>query len=314
MRTDSLRISEEARASAKKFITENYGKDYVPAKQRYFKQKNKFGFFIEKFCIDSKILEHKYQKQQGNYTLISIDDVLLISAKAKKHYVQHIAQVFSEYINLEPKDNILIVGLGNENISADSLGSKVVSKVIVSRNMIDGVPKVSAISPGVMGTTGIESADIINGVVDLVKPNKVVVIDSLCASSVSRLGRSIQFTDTGITPGGGVGNARKSIQTKDGMKVVVIGVPLVVYATTFMQDYIDMDKLEKDIKDLFVRENISLKILSKMYGIIASKKSQDVSGSVVTQKDIEMRVEVLSHLISSAINLSIFGVNSIDEL
>jgi spore protease len=280
----------------------------------YFTYKYKFGASVEKYSIDSDELCRKYVKSKGNYTLFSISDVLLLSSKVKRYYVKVLEGILREYLALDSQDSILIVGLGNENISADSLGSKVVSKCIVSRNMMTGVPMVSAICPGVMGVTGIESADMVYSVVDMVQPTKIIIIDSLCASAVDRLGRSIQVTDTGITPGGGVGNVRKSIATTSKAKVVVVGVPMVVYVETFLNEYVDMDKVESDVKDLFVRENISLDIIQKLSGIVSKHKTIDYACDVVTHKDIEMRVDVISSIISSAINSCIFGVCDIDEM
>lgn len=134
--------------------------------------------------------------------------------------------------------NILVVGLGNYRLEADSLGVKTCSRINVTRKIIDSQYCVSAISPGVTGATGIESLEVVKGVCNAVKPDTVIVIDSLCAGSVSRLLTSFQISNVGIIPGSGVSNHRMALnkETLDS-NVISIGVPTVVYASTIIKEH-----------------------------------------------------------------------------
>lgn len=132
---------------------------------------------------------------------------------------------------------VLVVGLGNYELGADSLGVKTCANINVTRNIIDSKFSVSAICPGVIGATGIESFEVVKGVCDAVKPETIFVIDSLCAGSVKRLLTSFQISDAGIVPGSGVANHRMALNESTlNAKVVSIGVPTVVYASTIIKE------------------------------------------------------------------------------
>ncbi len=155
--------------------------------------------------------------------------------------------VAEEIKHLLPKDGtILVAGLGNSDITPDALGPKTVSGILATRHIdkelaeslgLGGLRSVSAISPGVLGKTGIETAEIINGIVNRVNPSAVIVIDALASRRLSRLGTTIQICDSGISPGSGVGNSRSEISQKTvGIPVIAIGVPTVVDASTLAED------------------------------------------------------------------------------
>ncbi|ARI77006.1 GPR endopeptidase [Halobacillus mangrovi] len=142
----------------------------------------------------------------------------------------------------------LIVGLGNHNVTPDALGPLVTEKVLVTSHLFelhpetvaDGYRPVSAVTPGVMGVTGIETSDMVHGIIEEIKPDFVVVIDALASRSISRINATIQLSDTGIHPGSGVGNKRKEISKETyGIPVISIGVPTVVDAVTITSDTID---------------------------------------------------------------------------
>lgn len=135
---------------------------------------------------------------------------------------------------IQPKEEILIVGLGNEEVTPDALGPNVIKDVEVTRHIIKYLPQyidenarpVSAIAPGVLGTTGIETLEIIKGVVDNIKPKLVIVIDALASRSIERISSTIQLSDTGIVPGAGVGNTRKEISEQ------TLGIPVIALRNT----------------------------------------------------------------------------------
>ncbi len=186
----------------------------------------------------------------------------------------------------EKEQSILVVGLGNRDVTADALGPHVADNLFVTRHVVKEYGKaaynksrmhmVSSIVPGVMAKTGMESAEIIRGVVEQTKPDVVIVVDALAARSTKRLNRTIQVTNTGIHPGSGVGNHRNGL-TKESLDVpvIAIGVPTVVDAATIVNDAMSG------------RMPVNLTELNNMY---------------VTSKDVDYQIKQISHIICDAIN------------
>lgn len=155
---------------------------------------------------------------------------------------------FLEEVGVTKEASCLIVGLGNWNVTPDALGPIVVENVLVTRHLFqlqpesveEGFRPVSAIRPGVMGITGIETSDVIYGIIEKTKPDFVIAIDALAARSIERVNSTIQISDTGIHPGSGVGNKRKELSKETlGIPVIAIGVPTVVDAVSITSDTID---------------------------------------------------------------------------
>ncbi len=186
----------------------------------------------------------KIGKPQGSYITIEFDDVTDYENQEK------VKEIFSEqlkkmltYLKVGSDDLILVVGLGNENSTPDSLGPLTINNIIVTNHlyMLDSLDKgflrVCALKPGVMGTTGIETSDLINNIAKGLEPNLIIVVDALASQSVERLNKTIQMTDTGIHPGSGIGNQRKKVNKETmGVPVIAIGVPTVVDAVTIVSD------------------------------------------------------------------------------
>jgi spore protease len=181
--------------------------------------------------------------------------------------------------------SVLIAGLGNRMVTPDALGPEVCDKVFVTRHIREYVPEavdermgnVSAISPGVLGVTGVETGEIIAGISENIKPTLVIAIDSLAARNMDRVRTTIQIADTGISPGAGIGNKRKALDRDTlGVPVLAIGVPLVVYASTVAQDLIEasMSKTPQDIK---IRE--------KMHEILRGMMDVEDADMIVTPKE-----------------------------
>ena len=186
---------------------------------------------VTKVNITNQNGEQSIGKPIGTYITIDIQKLRL----AEEAEIQKSAEVLSdelkEIINkhIEAKDDILVVGLGNMYVTPDSLGPKVINDIDVTRHIIKYLPQyidensrpVSAISPGVLGTTGIETLEILEGVVKEIKPELLIVIDALASRSIERISSTIQLSDTGIVPGAGVGNTRKEISKN------TLGIPVV---------------------------------------------------------------------------------------
>jgi len=265
-----------------------------------------FNLSRESYEIKDDYEVKMYGKPKGKYELLSISNVLDFSHNEINNVISALVQTFINiWGNVQSEDRVLIVGLGNRHISSDSLGAKVVSRINVTfENKV--LPKVMAIVPSVMGLTGIETVDIIEGVSKMVTPTHIIVIDSLCAGAVDRLGKSIQVTNTGICPGAGIGNHRKCIDNSIAPKIMSIGVPLLIYASTFIIDTFNkydlsdecistaMHNLKKHTKNIEI-----FNILKKLDRII----NDDLNSIIVSIKDIEQCVEILSKIISSALNI-----------
>ena len=213
----------------------------------------------------------------------------------------------------QAQDDILVVGLGNIYVTPDSLGPKVIKDIDITRHFLKYTPEyidpntrpVTAISPGVLGTTGIETSEIIKGIVDNVKPKLVIVIDSLASKSIERISSTIQIADTGIVPGAGVGNTRNELSEKTlGIPVIAIGVPMVVEAATIAADSIDLfiEKMQQESKSNDYLN--SLKQENK-YQMIKEALNPREYNLIVTPKEIDDLIENMSSVVARGINYAI---------
>ncbi len=217
-------------------------------------------------------------------------------------------------------DVVLVVGLGNQNITADALGPKVISSLMITRHLKEYVPdeiqkgvrSVCGIVPGVLGLTGIETGEIIQGVTDRIKPKLVIAIDALCSRKMERVNTTIQIADTGITPGEGVGNKRKGLNRDTlGVPVIAIGVPTVVDAATIAGDTLDMlvDAAGGDSK---IKDKPTAKIL-KIIGDMADEKYDlirevirpEFGSFIVAPKDVDTIIDDISSVVANGINIAV---------
>jgi spore protease len=186
----------------------------------------------------------------GSYVTISFDKFTPDDVRGEVH-----SAIKTELLSLiKNAENVLVVGLGNRNITPDAIGPKVVEGIFSTRHIekavaesvgLKGLRTVSAIATGVLGQTGIEAAEQVLGTVQRIKPSAVIVVDALAARDISRLGCTVQLTDSGIRPGSGVGNSRAEISEKTlGVPTVAIGVPTVVDAATFAEDIVKREYLD----------------------------------------------------------------------
>lgn len=192
----------------------------------------------------------KLGKPIGHYTTFEVPDMKLYDEEQKEELSKRLAIEMLNLIKSKVSGDamVLVVGLGNAAVTPDALGSKVIDRLLVTRHLVDLVPDklrvpvrpIAALKPGVLGNTGIETFDIIAGVVEQVQPQLLIVIDSLAARTLERLNTTIQLSDTGIQPGAGVGNHRRALDERSlGIPVVALGIPTVVDATTIVSDTLD---------------------------------------------------------------------------
>lgn len=279
--------------------------------------------------------ENLIKKKKGKYITIefnNIDDEKDIIRNAFIKSLNNLMKIN----NISLNNSLLVVGLGNEKSTPDSLGPSVIDNIVVTRHLeelgFNCEPIVSAIKPGVTGETGIETKDIITGIVSVIKPDYLIVIDSLSSTSISRLNKTIQMTDTGIHPGSGVGNKRCEL-SKDtiGVPVIAIGVPTVCDAVTIVNDTIDkihnhfaittenvnnptfklmpINEINKfKAKPL---DKVRIKELSGLIGMLDTDDRKKLIKEIidkteynlmVTPKEIDFIIDKLSDLISIGIN------------
>lgn len=254
-------------------------------------------------------------KPIGNYVTVDVKNLKL----AGEEEIQKTSQILSEElkkildIHTNKQGDILIVGLGNIYVTPDSLGPKVINEIDVTRHIIKYLPQyieegarpVSAISPGVLGTTGIETVEILKGIVDNIHPKLLIVIDALASRSIERISSTIQISDTGIVPGAGVGNTRQEISKKTlGVPVIAIGIPTVVELATLVSDGIDIfiDRLQEKAES-----NDYLNKLQQNDKYEEVKEALNVGeyNMIVTPKEIDDLIENMKDIVARGINFAI---------
>ena len=242
-------------------------------------------------------------KPVGNYITIEMPDFLQYGYF---YYNQAIEVIKNELNRLLPDTNnkkVLIAGLGNRQITSDALGPYAVDNLIVTGHLAKFAPEslgklgtMYAIAPGVMGITGVETADVVKGVCEKVNPGLVVAIDALASRKTERVATTIQISDTGINPGSGIGNHRKEItQNYLGIPVISIGAPMVVDALTLAYDTVD-----------------SLGVMNKdeILGKISEKKQGENALFTVTPKETDKLTTQMANIISSAINITFHNISA----
>ena len=258
-------------------------------------------------------------RPKGNYITVEASDM----DGQDEEYHQRISMELARIIkNLLPKTeeklSVLIVGLGNREVTPDALGPRVVDQMMITRHVLkefgkyafgeEEVTSVSGIVPGVMAQTGMESQEIIRGVIEETAPDVLIAIDALAARSTKRLSRTIQITDTGINPGSGVENHRHGLSKETvGIPVIAIGVPTVVDAATIVSD--TMQNLIQAMEESAHLQSLStgLNALNAMekYELIRELLSPQLNTMFVTPKDIDESVRKLSDTISEGLNIAL---------
>lgn len=256
-------------------------------------------------------------KPVGEYVTIEASGLVERDLDLEEKVAKVLADVIINVAHLTPSSKVLVVGLGNWNVTPDALGPRAISNVVVTRHLKELAPKqfgddirsVSAVSPGVLGITGIETAEILKGIVDRTKPDIMITIDALASRRLERLSTTIQVSNTGISPGSGIGNKRFSINQESlGIPVIAIGVPTVVDAATIANDTIEYltDALLKNTNE----ESPFYMVLKNMrqddkYALIKEVLNPYVQNLMVTPKEIDLLIENISSVISRGINLAL---------
>lgn len=258
--------------------------------------------------------ENAIGKKVGNYITIDINNLKIAGEeqiqKASEALTKELKELLKKHI--EEQEPLLVVGLGNLYVTPDALGPKVVQDIDVTRHILQYMPEaldkntrpVSAISPGVLGTTGIETLEILKGIVDNIKPKLLIIIDALASRSIERISSTVQIADTGIIPGAGVGNTRKELSIETlGIPVVAIGIPTVVEAATIAADSLDLfiQKVQEQAKS-----NDFLNQLQEedKYEMIKEVLAPNDYNFIVTPKEIDELIENMKDIVARGINFA----------
>lgn len=266
--------------------------------------KEKTDTHVTKVVIETKNGAKAMGKAMGTYITLEAPRMLETDEDYHREISVELAGHMRDVVpNMDKELSILIVGLGNRDVTADALGPNVVDNLYITRHVVKEYGKaaynkqkmhmISSIVPGVMAKTGMETAEIIKGVVTETSPNVIIVIDALAARSTKRLNRTIQLTNTGIHPGSGVGNHRNPLTEESlGVPVVAIGIPTVVDAGTIVNDVLEKTIAKAKREKLSIWEDDFPKAMSEL------------NNMYVTCKDIDQTIKMLSFTISEALNIA----------
>lgn len=256
-------------------------------------------------------------KPMGNYITLESEKLKENDAECHEKLIGILAKNIRSLVKLKAEDCILVAGLGNWNITPDALGPKVVSKILVTRHLRGTLPEeieetvrpVAAVSPGVMGITGIETGEIIKGIVDKLHPSLLIAIDALAARRSNRINAAIQMSDTGVAPGAGVGNKRMMLDEESlGIPVIAIGVPTVVDAATLVNDTMDRilgEMIQQTEKGSEFYQTLQTLEQEEKYQMITEILGPYTGNMFVTPKEVDAVVDRLANIIANSINIAL---------
>lgn len=257
------------------------------------------GFAVHEVRILSEDAAREIGKPQGRYLTLELDALIRREEDAFPRACKALSTLLRELLPRPNDGPVLIAGLGNRMITPDAIGPQTADHVIATRHLVAQSPAifadwrpVSALAPGVLGQTGVETGEVICGVLDRVRPAAVIAVDALAAGRLSRLLRTVQLTDTGITPGAGVGNARAALNEETlGIPVIAVGVPTVVDGATLAHE------------------------ISSQLGQPACEALDDLSQPVmITTRDIDREVADISRMIGYAVNMALHPHLSVADI
>lgn len=257
------------------------------------------GFAVHEVRILSEDAAREIGKPQGRYLTLELDALICREEDAFPRACKALSTLLRELMPHPNDGPVLIAGLGNRMITPDAIGPQTADHVIATRHLVAQSPAifadwrpVSALAPGVLGQTGVETGEVICGVLDRVRPAAVIAVDALAAGRLSRLLRTVQLADTGITPGAGVGNARAALNKETlGVPVIAVGVPTVVDGATLAHE------------------------ISSQLGQPACEALDDLSQPVmITTRDIDREVADISRMIGYAVNMALHPHLSVADI
>jgi spore protease len=281
---------------------------------------------VTKVDILDELGEKNMGKPIGTYITIDMPSFTHYDGETMDEVSKVMAKSLSGIIKLQDSMTALVVGLGNWNVTPDALGPKVVSKLMITRHLKELVPDsidegirpVCALAPGVLGLTGIETGEIVKGIVERIKPDIIICIDALASRKLERVNRTIQIGNTGISPGAGVGNKRMEISQKSlGVPVIAIGVPTVVDAATMANDTIDIlldEMINQSTKGGEFYNMLKTIDKNEKAKLIGELLKPYVGNLVVTPKEVDTVIDSVSKIIANGINIAMQPALDLEDI
>jgi len=278
------------------------------------------GVLVTRLEVQNEAGARLIGKMPGRYVTLEVPELRNGDSQLQDRVATLFArefEAFLERIGVRADDRVLVVGLGNWNVTPDALGPLVVENIMVTRHYFELMPDrvapgyrpVSAVAPGVLGITGIESSEIVMGIVQRTQPNLIIAVDALASRALERVNTTIQIADNGIHPGSGIGNKRKGLtQEILGVPVIAIGVPTVVYASTIVGNTMELmmahfRKQQGNTQQIFglldsVQENDRLQLVRE----VLQPLGHDL---LVTPKEIDQFIEDIANIVASGLNAAL---------
>ncbi|MGN0141379.1 MAG: GPR endopeptidase [Roseburia sp.] len=301
---------------------EKMQEDHVELKGvRFMEERIDHNLTISTVVIETENGAKAMGKPKGTYITIEAANMNEEDEDYHREISEQLAKIIHKLIRIKKEEMaVLVVGLGNREVTPDALGPRVVDNLFITRHIIreygkyafgtGTVNRISSIVPGVMAQTGMESLEIIRGIIRETEPDLIIAIDALAARSTKRLNRTIQVTDTGINPGSGVGNHRHGLNEKSlGVPVISIGIPTVVDAATIVNDtmYNLVNAMSQSSELKRLGSTLGELDDAEKYELIRELLSPNLNAMFVTPKDIDESVKRLSYTISEGLNIAFMG-------
>lgn len=300
------------------------------------------GIFVSRIIVETEEAGRTLGKLPGQYVTFEVPGLRSHDSKLQDRVATKFAGEFEKYLErlqISEEAKILVVGLGNWNVTADAIGPIVIENLLVTRHYFQLIPgrvkpgyrEVSAVAPGVLGITGIETSEIVLGIVERTKPDLVIAIDALASRALERVNTTIQIADTGISPGAGVGNKRKALNKETlGVPVIAIGVPTVVDAVTIASDTIDyvLEHLNKQVDPNIANQTqldgqqVNGALMGSVGSLPQHEKRQLIHevlqplghNLIVTPKEVDAFVEDIANIIANGMNAALHEAITTDNV
>jgi spore protease len=300
------------------------------------------GMTISRIRVETAEAGQRIGKMPGNYVTFEVPGLRSKDTPLHDRVATRFAHEFKQYLtqlNISDEAKVLVIGLGNWNVTPDAIGPIVVENLLVTRHYFELTPdrirpgyrQVSAVSPGVLGITGIETSEIVQGIVEKTKPDLVIAVDALASRALERVNTTIQIADTGISPGSGVGNKRKALNQQTlGIPVIAIGVPTVVDAVTIASDTIDyvLEHLQKQIDPSVTAPTepkdaqVNGAVMGSIGQLSVHEKRQLIHevlhpighNLMVTPKEVDAFVEDIANIIANGLNAALHEAITTDNV
>lgn len=326
MDLSAFSVRTDLALEAQELANESYGKE-IPGVHSEFEEDN--GIMVSRMDITTEEGARIIGKLPGRYVTMEVPGLRRKDSDLQDRVATKLAkefEVFLQKLNIPTDAKALIIGLGNWNVTPDALGPIVVENIMVTRHYFELMPDqvspgyrpISAIAPGVLGITGIETSEIVQAIVEKSKPDFVIAVDALASKSIERVNTTIQIADTGIHPGSGIGNKRKGL-TKDelGVPVIALGVPTVVYASTIVNNI--MDLLIQHFKQQTSNTQYIFGALEQMQqderlGLVREVLTPLGHDLLVTPKEVDEFVEDIANIIASGLNAALHEAVDTDNV